>query len=127
MKTDAITVVSRGPGRLHVRVNDGVNTKDGARVFAAVRQLASAGKASEVMLDTSVVQEKLSVPQRLQLIMAFVTHLRDLRVAMVVSETTIDPKRLGETMARNRGANVKVFTNAPEALAWLRWNPPGQT
>ena len=122
MNLDEITVVSCGGGRLHVRFNEGVKTKDASRLFAAIRQQALAGQATEVLLDASVIQEKLSVVRRLQMILAFVTQLRGFRVAGVLSETTVDAKRLGETMARNRGANVKVFTRLPDALAWLGWD-----
>ena len=31
----------------------------------------------------------------------------------------VDPKRFGETVARNRGANGKVFTDLVEAKEWL--------
>ena len=65
------------------------------------------------------------VLRRLQMVTAFVTDLRHFRAARVVSEFTVDAKRLGETMARNRGANVKIFTHLPDALAWLGWDKPG--
>jgi hypothetical protein len=120
-----IVVVSRGNGWLRLRFADGVKTKDASRLFAEIRQQALAEKARELLIDASAIQEKLSVLRRLQLIMAFVTHLRGFRVAGVLSEITIDPKRLGETMAQNRGANVKVFTRMPDALAWLGWEQAG--
>lgn len=41
-------------------------------------------------------------------------------IATVGSAATIDPKRLGEMVARNRGGNVRVFTDYDEARAWLR-------
>ena len=63
--------------------------------------------------------------KRLQMITAFVTYLRGYRVAGVLSEFTVDPKKLGETMALNRGANVKVFTRLPDAIAWLGWDKSG--
>ena len=112
-------MVSRGSGRLHVCFDEGAKAKDAAQLFAAVRRQALSDNAVEVLLDASVIQEKLSVLRRLQMIMAFVTHLRGFRVAGVLSESSVDPKRLGETMARNRGANVKVFTHLPDAIAWL--------
>ena len=115
-------MVSSENGRLHVRFAEGVKTKDAPRLFAEIRRQAETDKAVELLIDASTIQEKLSVLRRLQLIMAFVTHLRGLRVAGVLSEITIDSKKLGETMARNRGANVKVFTNVPEAMAWLGWD-----
>jgi hypothetical protein len=41
------------------------------------------------------------------------------RIAVVGEEPMIDPCRFGETVARNRGAMVGVFTDFGEALAWL--------
>jgi len=41
-------------------------------------------------------------------------------VAFVGSESFIDPRRFGESVARNRGLNLRVFTDMDEALKWLR-------
>ncbi|HEV8398412.1 MAG TPA: hypothetical protein VGQ18_01115 [Gemmatimonadales bacterium] len=41
-------------------------------------------------------------------------------IAMVGPETLVDPRRFGEVVARNRGLNVRVFTDMDEATAWLR-------
>ena len=120
-----IIVVSSGGGRLHVRFSEIVKTKDAHRLFDIIRQQALTARATEVLLDASAIQEKLGVLRRLQMIIAFVTHLRGIRVAGVLSEATIDPKRLGETMARNRGANVKIFTRLSDAIAWLGWDKSG--
>jgi hypothetical protein len=40
-------------------------------------------------------------------------------VAVVGTTPFIDPGRLGETVARNRGVNVKVFTDITDAERWL--------
>ena len=42
-----------------------------------------------------------------------------LRVAIVTRAENIDPEKIGVLMAQNRGASGDVFTNEPEALAWL--------
>lgn len=41
-------------------------------------------------------------------------------VAVVASEQFVDPRRFGEVVARNRGLNLRVFTDMDEATAWLR-------
>lgn len=41
-------------------------------------------------------------------------------IAFVASEALVDPRRFGEVVARNRGLNVRVFTDMDEATAWLR-------
>jgi len=39
--------------------------------------------------------------------------------AYVLQEPVLDPLRLGETVAINRGMNVKAFNNTHEARQWL--------
>jgi len=39
--------------------------------------------------------------------------------AYVLHEPLLDPLRLGETVAVNRGMNVKAFSNTKEAMQWL--------
>ena len=43
--------------------------------------------------------------------------------AYVLTEPVLDPKRFGETVARNRGMTLKAFDNVPEALRWLEIEP----
>ncbi|HWA27813.1 MAG TPA: hypothetical protein VG734_19310 [Lacunisphaera sp.] len=121
MDSEELIVVSSGNGRLHVRFGPTVRTKDATRLFAEIGRRAQADGAAEILIDATVIQEKLSVFRRLQMITGFVAALRRYRVAGVLSEKTIDPSKIGETMARNRGANVRVFTKMSAALEWLGW------
>jgi hypothetical protein len=41
------------------------------------------------------------------------------RFAYVLEKPVLDPERLGETVARNRGMDVKAFDNIEEADRWL--------
>ena len=43
--------------------------------------------------------------------------------AYVLREPVLDPQRLAETVAVNRGVNVKAFENMPEAIEWLGLDP----
>ncbi len=45
---------------------------------------------------------------------------RRIRIVVVGHEPLIDPQRFGETVALNRGAIGKVFTDMEEAVAWIR-------
>jgi len=40
--------------------------------------------------------------------------------AYVLQEPVLDPERFGETVAANRGMNVKAFDNLEAAVEWLR-------
>jgi hypothetical protein len=44
---------------------------------------------------------------------------KPIRIALAAKIPIVDPKRFGETVARNRGANGKVFTDLEEAKDWL--------
>jgi hypothetical protein len=44
--------------------------------------------------------------------------------AYVLHEPVLDPMRLGETVAINRGMNVRVFDDYELAIAWLGVMPP---
>ena len=43
--------------------------------------------------------------------------------AYVLQGPALDPQRLAEAAATNRGVNVKAFDNTHEALAWLGLDP----
>ena len=47
--------------------------------------------------------------------------------AVILSESMLDPNRLGETVARNRGVNARGFTSLEEGRAWLSQQAPGET
>jgi hypothetical protein len=40
-------------------------------------------------------------------------------VAYVGSKAHVDPRGFGETVARNRGLNLKITTDMADALAWI--------
>jgi hypothetical protein len=45
---------------------------------------------------------------------------KPVQIAFAAEIPIVDPKRFGETVARNRGANGKVFTDLQEAKEWLQ-------
>ena len=52
-----------------------------------------------------------------------IRELRGFRLACVGNPAHVDPGGFGETVARNRGVNVKITTNMDEALAWIQAEP----
>ena len=52
-------------------------------------------------------------------IIKFLKHGKNPRFAYVLDPEVIDSNRLGETVARNRGMNVRVFETTEEASKWL--------
>lgn len=43
--------------------------------------------------------------------------------AYVLTQAVLDPHRFGETVAVNRGMNVRAFDNLDEAYEWLKVRP----
>ena len=46
------------------------------------------------------------------------------RFTYVIHEPVRDPGQFGETVAVNRGMDMKVFENMGDAFEWLRLDPP---
>ena len=46
-----------------------------------------------------------------------------IRLALLGNEPMIHPERFGELVARNRGADARVFTEEAQALDWLLGRP----
>ena len=132
MNPPEIVMVSCVDGKLHVEFPAVIKPGDAFHLFEQVRLLAEKERAGKILIDVRAYTGRLSVMQRLQIAVALAARLSKYQVAGVMSETTVDPQRLGETMAVNRGAHTKVFTNLPEAQAWLdatpapKLKPPGR-
>ncbi len=44
---------------------------------------------------------------------------RGIAFAVVGNEPMVDPERFAETVGRNRGAHVRVFTDIDDAVEWV--------
>jgi hypothetical protein len=56
---------------------------------------------------------------RYELAVQLAQNAGNLRVALVVPETLMDPQKFAMLMAQNRGVNADVFTRETDALEWL--------
>ena len=109
---------------LQVQFAAAVKMEDFFPLFAEIRQLADAHHLKNILLDARAFRKQVSPMQRLQLALALVGKFLGYKVAGVVSAESFDPRLLAETMARNRGGNVKMTTSHQEALTWLGVPPP---
>ena len=89
-------------------------------------------KLSKVLIDIRPIQGNLTVMERWDyaIFMAnqYLEHqiagrLNNLRLAYLGIQPVIDPKKLAETIAVNRGLNLKATTDLAEAFAWLGLEP----
>jgi hypothetical protein len=65
-----------------------------------------------------------TLPERYFFVRRWAATARGLvQIALVVPAELIDPEKFGTTVAQNAGLDADVFTNEPEALAWLQRTP----
>jgi hypothetical protein len=90
----------------------------------AYREAALANRET-VLVDVRQVSGRIpTILDRFEMGVRIATHYRDseprIRLAVLGHEPMIHPDRFGELVARNRGADARVFTVESEALAWVR-------
>ena len=88
-----------------------------------VAQIATSMRAvptAAVLVDTREAFGSFDDLGRYRFAMAAVNEAIGGPIAYVGREPFLDPGRFGEVVARNRGVNVRVFTDEPAARAWLR-------
>jgi hypothetical protein len=112
------TTVAEGPGFILITVSGPYTW---TRVDALLKRIAaeSVSRANpRVLLDATAVPVELSMIDKYTMgAMVAVRLGGGVKVALLGSPVTIDG--FGETVARNRGANVGVFTDEAAALEWL--------
>ena len=120
VREPAEAVLESGPDGLVARFRGTANAAwfkaQIAKVIAAVRATAP----RSVLVDIRDLTLPLTDFDRYDLGVMAVSPGLALPIAMVGTTATVDPKRLGELVARNRGGNVRVFTDYDEAREWLR-------
>lgn len=95
----------------------------------AYREAALVGRDS-VLVDVRRVTGRVpGIFDRFELGTRIAKHYREtdprVRLALLGDEPMIHPERFGELVARNRGADARVFTDEDAALAWIRGRGQG--
>lgn len=94
------------------------------QVFRDALDAAHEHKRFKVLIDANNVKGQLSTLDRYKGA-SFLSEqnlsgpVRVTTIAIVGQEPLIDPGRFGETVARNRGVNGRVFTDLDKAIVWL--------
>ena len=91
--------------------------KDAAALEIAA--VIASGRIKAALLDLREIPGPYTFMDRVQLGEAAGRHLLGTPIAVVLLEAQADPDRIGMVVARNRGANVEVFTDEAEAQAWV--------
>jgi hypothetical protein len=108
-----------GWGEISSALEDVVNTAKNNNVF-------------KVLVDGRGISGKFTTMDRFLVAVFFVKEnsrlfagrLRPMKISFLADKSIIDPKKFGETVARNRGLRGLVTDNMQEALQWLEQDVP---
>jgi hypothetical protein len=94
------------------------------RVGEEAYREAARSNRSAVLVDVREVTGRVpTILDRFEMGMRIAKHYLEsdprTRLAVLGHEPMIHPERFGELVARNRGADARVFTDEAEALAWV--------
>jgi hypothetical protein len=110
----AATFISSG-GLIDSRVAEAV-----WRQFDLVADHCNRTKNDKVLIDTTRADGKVSFVERFLLgekTRVFAFH--GIKVAFVDRPERIDPQKFGELVARNRGVDIRIFSDLQAAKEWL--------
>jgi hypothetical protein len=83
-------------------------------------------KKYRLLMNISAIKAVLSFPQRFRAGERMVIFSEyGIKVAVLVSLSLVDPRRLAELVAQNRGVDVRIFLDLAEAEKWLQGEPSG--
>ena len=90
------------------------------RQFESIAENCKRTKNNKVLIDTTKAAGEISLLERFLMGERTQTFARyGLKVACFETPKRIDPQRFGEMVARNRGVNLRVFTDFNAAEEWL--------
>ena len=100
------------------------------RVGQEAYREASLAQRDTVLIDVRQVTGRVpTILDRFEMGVHMAKNYREsdprIRLAVLGQEPMIHPERFGELVARNRGADARVFTDEAVALAWIRGRRSG--
>jgi len=110
---------------LHLQVMGYYSLAEAIRMFKYSVDTALEHKKSKILIDVKGVEGSISAMERFEMSEFLVGYTKEQnfinigQIAVIGNEPQIDKDRFGETVAVNRGLNVKAFTNWSDAIKWL--------
>jgi len=91
------------------------------RQFEAIAEYCKRANKNKLLLDFTDARGDISLTDRYfaGVSAQVFAHYKVIKVAGVDRPEKLDPKMFGELVARNRGVNVRGFTNVEDAEQWL--------
>ncbi len=121
--------------RIRAVVTGEFSLEDAKRTFLELMDVVVRHKMEKVLIDGRDLKGNLTVMERFYF-GGFTADTVDANVldgkvhnpqfAYILSEPVIDPYRLGESVAMNRGMRIKMFEDADKAIQWLGLAPSGK-
>jgi hypothetical protein len=95
------------------------------RQFELIAEHCKRANKNKLLLDITETHGSLSLAHRYRLGDAaeIFVHYKLIKVAIVCRPEQLDHQRFGETVARNRWVNARVFTGLEDAEKWLMLKP----
>jgi len=118
------TTVRVHPDYLEVGCTGLYSRAEALRVGDEAYREAARSNRSAVLVDVREITGRVpTILDRFEMGMHIAKHYLEsdprTRLAVLGHEPMIHPERFGELVARNRGADARVFTDEAEALGWL--------
>lgn len=116
---NSLTIVDQGEYLLVEFCGD-FSVEAGKRCIDAMTDASLAMERSKVLLDCRKISGEMPIIDRFA-VASYAEKTRDViaRLAMVNRPDVVLPDNFVENVARNRGANVRVFTEFETAVRWL--------
>ena len=113
------------PDYLEITCSGLYSRAESQRVGLEAYREAALAERDTVLLDVRQVAGRIpSILDRFEMGVHIAKHYREsdprIRLAVLGNEPMIHADRFGELVARNRGADARVFTVEAEALEWIR-------
>lgn len=123
--------LSVNPKLIHSTVTGEFSLDEAKRIFLETLDVVAEHKIEKVIVDGQQLSGELNTTERFyyaefmsQSVMNFArTRSWAPQFAFVLKTPVLDQNKFGETVAVNRGMNVRVFGNMEDAFEWLGETP----
>ena len=119
MNTPPVASFERKAGLLVVTVHGEFAPTWFESLIASLPDKISEYSARAVLVDVRLGTSDFSFLNRYHAGLVAANSRIKIPIALVGNDSFVDPKRIGELVARNRGVNVRVYTDLAKATAWL--------
>lgn len=116
---------------LHVAAGGPFSLSEAKRTFLDILNVVEELRLAKVLLDGRQITGNPAIIERFyygEFVADEVQKLIDRgwngdqpQFAYVLREPVLDPLRLGETVAVNRGVHIRAFEDREDAIVWLGW------